>query len=594
MTSTDLRPGDLTDRFRRVVRQFPDRVAVRAVDGALDFAALDHRSRRLAGALAAAGVGPGTRVGIHLGRTSRLVVALVAVWRAGGAYVPLDPSYPADRLAFMMADSGLVAVIADEPVPGRPDGVALVPVDPPTTTVAPLDVDRDPDDAAYVIYTSGTTGKPKGVQVGVGGVEQLVHALEADDVYPSEHRTVAWNASISFDASVQQWIRVLRGDTLVLLDDEARTEPEALVALLEDHAVTDIDFTPTHVLAVREHLDHLAERRVASGGSPLRLLVGGEAIPGALWEGLVARGLAGGLEAVNLYGPTECGVDATAAWIGGATPHIGTPLSGVKGYVLDERLRPTPPDEPGHLYLSGPGLAHGYVGRSALTAQRFVADPFDDGGARMYRTGDRVRERPDGTLEFLGRTDRQAKLRGFRIELDEVGHVLAEHPRVASAAVVLSGGRELVAYVTGSATEGEELRAWCATRLPPHMVPGRVAHLDRMPTTAGGKVDFADLEGRAPRSPAGPEARREGGGVEDLLCAVWGDILGLDAIDAEDNFFALGGHSLLAITVVSEVKKTFAVRIKTADVYRFPRLGDLAGHIRQVAAETARPAVPAS
>lgn len=580
MNTGEIRSDDLSHRFQRVVREFPERVAVRAVDEVLSYAELDRRSRSLTGALAAAGIGPGARVGIHLERTTALVVALVAVWRTGAAYVPLDPAYPEERIAFMAADTGMEVVVVDGNDPCL-DGVETVRVDGGASSTDVADVLRDPVDAAYVIYTSGTTGKPKGVQVSVGNVEQLVRALEDKGVYGPGPRTVAWNASASFDASVQQWVRVLRGDTLVLLSDDQRTEADTVVTLLDELAVTDIDFTPTHVFALREQLDDLADRVVAAGRPALRLLIGGEAIPDGLWSALAARSRSGGVEAVNLYGPTECGVDATAAWIDGPTAHIGSPLRGVGALVLDEELRPVPSGTAGQLHLSGAGVADGYLNQPALTAQRFVANPLANDGSRMYRTGDRVLERVDGTFEFLGRADRQVKLRGFRIELDEIGSVLEEHPSVDSAAVVVSGGRELVAFVTGPARDTDELRSWCESRLPRHMLPGTITRLDRMPITAGGKVDHLELENQCGTRGSASATDGARDTAEGLLRSVWAEVLGQEHIDVDDNFFALGGHSLLAITVVGQVRKTFAVKIKTADVYRFPRLGDLASHIEE-------------
>ncbi|WP_328457314.1 non-ribosomal peptide synthetase [Amycolatopsis sp. NBC_00438] len=546
----------LLPRFRDAVRRSPERIAVRDTAATLTFAELDRRTAALAGALRAHGVGRGDRVGVGLGRGVDLVVALLAVWRTGAAYVPLDPTYPADRLAFMAGDAAIRALVSTTTPAWLPaDAVVVDPAaeGPRTDDTAVSDLDP-----AYVIYTSGSTGRPKGVPAHHGAVAALVAALEQAGMYAGEPRVVAWNASVSFDASVQQWARVCRGDSVVVLDDDHRTDPARLVAWLDECAVTDLDLTPSHWTALREHLL----------GRSLRLFIGGEPIPEPMWRELAESPL----EALNLYGPTESTVDATATWIAGpGGPHIGVPLAGIRAHVLDDALRPA---AAGELYLSGPRLTAGYLGRPGLTAERFVPDPFGEPGTRLYRTGDEVRWSPGGALEFTGRLDRQVKLRGYRIELGEIEAVLRDAPGVTAAAVVLRED-QLVAYHVG----GERPQVAAAGKLPEYMVPTAYVRLDALPRTPNGKLDTAALPAPVAEGGAAPS-----GPVEELIADVWSEVLGRDGVGADDDFFALGGHSLVALRVVARLKKNFGVPVSTKDVYRHPRLADLAKHVAALGA----------
>ncbi|MFG2142740.1 amino acid adenylation domain-containing protein [Streptomyces sp. NPDC048696] len=563
-------PQDLVARFLATAAAVPDRIAIHAPDASLTFAELGERTARLAGRLRALGVGRGDRVGVSARRGVHWAVAPLAVWRAGAAYVPLDPAYPDDRLAFVAADARLRAVVSDTGALPWADGLPVLGPD-ETGEDRFDDVAPGALDPAYVIHTSGSTGRPKGVEVTRGAVSALVDGLEERGVYPAGHRVVGWNASLSFDASVQQWARVCRGDTLVLLSDDDRTDPARLVALFDEHRVTEVDFTPSHWQLVGSRLR----------GRGLRLLLGGEPIPQRMWQSL-----AEGEEAWNLYGPTECTVDATATPVAGPAPHLGHPLAHVRAHVLDETLAPA---DAGELYLAGPAVAVGYAGRPGLTAERFVADPFAADGSRMYRTGDEVRRRADGTLEFLGRSDRQIKVRGFRVEPGEVEDRLREHPAVTAAVAALRTGPDgdtlLAAYcvtVADAAVSDDELRAHCAATLPGHVVPSAFVRLQALPLTPGGKVDTAALpevtavatgEGRAPE-----------GELEQLIAEVWAEVLGRDSVHADENFFALGGHSLVALRVVSRLKRTTGIVLPTKDVYRFPKLSDLARHAESVRA----------
>ncbi|WP_228718094.1 non-ribosomal peptide synthetase [Kitasatospora acidiphila] len=590
MTDLAQKPVDLVARFRATAQRAPDRIAVRGADGELTFAELDQRTAQLAGALAARGVGAGDLVGVSLPRGTQLVVSLLAVWRAGAAYLPLDPRYPVDRLEFMAKDAGIrvlvgepghvlrasgLDVVAPDSVAGDPEAAGSEPV-----AVSPLD-------PAYVIYTSGSTGRPKGVQVGRGSVADLVAALERAGVYAEEPRVVGWNASVSFDASVQQWARICRGDTIAILDEDQRTDPDQLRGLLDAYGIQDLDLTPSHWELVRTCL--------LDGGAdgPLpRLFMGGEPVPERTWQEISKATANGLLEAVNLYGPTECTVDATSAWITGEEAHIGHPLPGTRAYVVGDDLRQlTAPGETGELFLAGEGLALGYLNRPALTAERFVADPFaanGDGprllgdGGRMYRTGDQVRLRADGSLEFIGRVDRQVKVRGYRIELGEVEAAVSSHPRVTTA--LLTGyrdpalGDQLVAYyVADEPPTDAELRDHCAAVLPEFMVPSVFVAVDTIPLTVNGKVDWEALP--APQAAPAEQFVEPRGTVEKLLAEVWAEVLGRDRISADDNFFALGGHSLVALKVISRLKRELGLAVRTKEVYQHPQLRELAGYV---------------
>ncbi|WP_405776074.1 non-ribosomal peptide synthetase [Streptomyces sp. NBC_00859] len=571
--------SDVLERLRLAVRSTPHRIAVHGSDGTWDFALLDEQTRRLAAVLRARGVGRGARVGVCLPRGGGLVVAMLAVWRAGAAYVPLDPRHPRRRLAEVAGRAGLRLLIAE-------DDAALAPLDVPVLTPGTLEgpapqdtpVTPDPRDPAYVVFTSGSTGAPKGVEVTRGGVASLAESLEQAGVYAAQPRVVAWNAGVAFDASVQQWIRVCRGDTLVVLDEADRLDPGRLSAVLERHRVDDLDLTPSHWELLRDVL--LTPR---PDGRRLRLLMGGEPVPEHTWRELAGATERGVLEAVNLYGPTECTVDATAAWITGDAPTIGHELPGVGLYVLDGALRPVPDGSAGEMFLAGPRLANGYLHRRTLTAQHFLADPYGPPGTRMYATGDRARRRADGALEFLGRRDRQAKIRGHRVELSEVERVLERADDVATAHVVPRGegaaDARLVAYVTAAGPVPlcvGGLRRYAAEVLPDYLVPTSFVALTRMPLTVNGKIDTAALPEPQEAAPAAGED------IGTYTAALWQTVLRRELIGPHDDFFALGGQSLAALRVLKNLKDTLGLPLSIRDIYRYPVLTDLVAHLESL------------
>ncbi|MEV6959829.1 amino acid adenylation domain-containing protein [Streptomyces sp. NPDC051207] len=589
----------VTDLLDRLALAPPARTAVVAADRELSFAALRAEAMRIAGRLAARGIGPESVVTLALPRGADLVAALIGTLTAGAAYLPVDPKLPADRRRYLVEDSGadLVVTADDTAGPLAPDTAHVTVSDLLAPAVEDLiAADGDPEDAyrpvpvsgdhlAYVIYTSGSTGRPKGVEIDRSAVSALLAELEYEGIAVPGHGRVGWNASPSFDASVQQWVRLCRGDTLVMIDDDTRADPVLLARFVDEQGLTDLDITPSHAEPL---LDLLTD---GGGPRPLTLLIGGEAIGPALWRRIGDRAAAGVLRAVNLYGPTECTVDSTAGWIDAADePHIGSVLPGLRMRVLDDALNPVPPGGSGELYLAGPRVGRGYRRRPVLTAERYVADPAGDGG-RMYRTGDRVRLLPHGRLAYLGRADGQVKLRGHRIELPEIEAVLTAQPEIAEAVVVLrdevDGAPGLVAYhrpqdPAAGPVDAADLRARLAAELPAYMVPAAFVAVDRFATTTQGKLDRTALPAHARAATAAPAGTAAGPALtrsQALIAGVWSTVLGKTGIGPDDNFFKLGGHSLLAIKLVSRVRAELGVTLPVKAVYANPRLRDLAAHI---------------
>ncbi|MDB1085973.1 non-ribosomal peptide synthetase [Streptomyces sp. ACA25] len=595
-------PADLLDRLARVPASRP---AVVAGDRTLTFGELRAAAGRFAQRLAARGAGPESVVALALPRGTDLVTALIGTLTAGAGYLPVDPRLPAERRRYLVEDAAADLVVVEQAgdatlspeVPHCPVAELTAPSGPPgPQAYRPVPV--GPDTLAYVIYTSGSTGRPKGVEISRAAVSALLTELEEAGIARTDGGRVGWNASPSFDASVQQWVRLCRGDTLVMIDEETRADPALLAGLVDAQRLTDLDITPSHAEAL---LDLLS---AGGGHRPLTLLVGGEAVSPALWERIAAQAGRGVLRAVNLYGPTECTVDATAGWIGaGEEPHIGTVLPGLRMRLLDDRLAPVQPGRTGELYLAGPRLARGYRRRPALTADRFTADPAGGGGGRMYRTGDLCRLLPNGRLAYVGRADGQVKLRGHRIELPEIEAALTSCPGVAEAAVVLRadvhGAPGLVGYVRTAGPEGapelrarltEQLTEQLTERLPAYMVPAAFVVLERFPRTTNGKLDRAALPAPAEPAPPADDAPPQpgdepAGRVEELITRVWTTVLGAARVGPDDNFFKLGGHSLLAIKLVSRVRAEFGIALPVKAVYAHPRLRDLAGHIESLLEE---------
>ncbi|QFZ19882.1 non-ribosomal peptide synthetase [Saccharothrix syringae] len=590
-----LRRPPVLHRVAEQVAAHPDAVAVLDLaDGAsLTFARLDRRANRVAHVLAGLGVGPETPVGLALKAGPDALVALLAVLKAGGAYVPLDPAHPPARLAGLLADCGAPVVLT---APGSRDrfggyrGALLDTSDDAFTGEAaePPAVFPAPDGLAYVVYTSGSTGVPKGVQVQHDTLANLTGAfIDLHGFGPGQR--VLMVPPLSFDASVGDVFPAwCAGAAVVVHPEPAAIGGRDLLELCAEHGITAVD-APAALF--KRWVADLGG--VAADPGPLSVvMIGGEAVPVstvAEWAAVTS----GKVALVNHYGPTETTVCATAhrtvdaAEVDprAATLPIGRPLPGVRAYVLDADLRPAPVGVPGELHVGGLAPARGYRGDPGRTASAYLPDPTVVGG-RMYRTGDLVRLLPDGALEFLGRVDEQVKLRGHRIEPGEVRAALLAHPALADAAVAVRGD-VLVAYVVprsgGSAPELDELRAFCAERLPDAMLPGARVELAELPLTRHGKVDPAALPDPDPTARTTPyEPPRTP--VERALAEIWSEVLEVPAVGRRDSFFGLGGHSLIAAAVLAKVRALLGVTVPLRALFATADLAELAEVVEQAAA----------
>ncbi|MFI9103579.1 non-ribosomal peptide synthase/polyketide synthase [Streptomyces fildesensis] len=572
----------LPELFRAQVARTPSATALVLDDTALTYAELDARVERLAHALAGAGVGPESTVAVALPRSVALVVTLLAVHRAGGAYLPLDTDYPAARMAFMLADAGPVCVITapDAELRDSQAPFVLVGDDGTTLTAGPegsLPTAYDPRHPAYVIYTSGSTGRPKGVVVPHAGIANRLAWMQARYGLTPADRVLQKTPS-SFDVSVWEFFwPLITGATLVLARPGGHQDPAYLADLLQRRAITTAHFVPSMLQAF------LDEPSAARCTTLRRVLCSGEALPAPL--AARCHQVLAATELHNLYGPTEASVDVTAHEVapGAAVVPIGRPVWNTRTYVLDAALRPVPPGVPGELYLAGVQLARGYLGRPALTAERFTADPYGPAGGRMYRTGDLARWTRDGELEYLGRVDDQVKLRGFRVEPGEIEAVLSRHPGIGHATVVLRD-QQLVAYVIaapGRTVEAAELRAHTAAALPAHLVPAAFVTLDALPLTPNGKLDRRALP--APDFAGQVTATEPRTPREKLLCDLIAGVLGLDRVGPDDDFFTLGGDSIVAMQLVGRVRAA-GLTITPRDVFRHKTAAGLSA----VAADTVR------
>ncbi|MEU0126383.1 amino acid adenylation domain-containing protein [Streptomyces sp. NPDC006289] len=592
--ASDLCP--LPGQLARQARSTPDETAVVCADTRLTFEELDRQVDVLAAVLTARGAGPGSRVAVGLPRSTALVVAMLAVMRTGAAYLPLDPSYPADRLAFVIEDSRPVALVATAESARLTDPGGSVPLVDPAAATAETErsepVGPAPHDAAYVIYTSGSTGTPKGVVVEHRSLSNLLdhHRREihgpAEEVLGRRPR-VALSAATSFDASWDPVLWMVAGHELHIVGDDVRRDPQALVDFLVEQRIDAIETTPTYL------------RQMLTAGlltdprhRPRVIALGGEAVDDALWDELAGDPA---LLVFNYYGPTETTVDAVTTRITGGSPVIGRPVAGAGAYVLDPSLHPLPRGGVGELYLTGEGLARGYAGRPGLTAERFMPDPYGRPGGRMYRTGDLARWSDDGTLEFHGRSDRQIKVRGFRVETGEIEAALRCLPGIEDAAVALTapqdGPERLAAYLVTATTEAPapghaEVRDALAALLPGHMVPSAWATVPRLPITPNGKLDTAGLPEAVPVASDGGRPRTP---EESRMCAVFAECLGLPRAGRDDDFFLLGGHSLLAMRLIGRIRGEFGAELPIRALFAAPTPAGLVAALGD--ATPARPAV---
>ncbi|WP_432006444.1 daptomycin non-ribosomal peptide synthetase DptA [Streptomyces parvus] len=586
-----LHTSTLPELFEEQVAARGHAVAVVCEGEELSYKELNARANRLARVLMERGAGPERFVGVALPRGLDLIVALLAVTKTGAAYVPLDPEYPTDRLAYMVTDATPTAVVTstDVHIPLIAPRIELDDEAIRTELAAAPDtapcVGSGPAHPAYVIYTSGSTGRPKGVVISHANVVRLFTACSDSFDFGPDHVWTLFH-SYAFDFSVWEiWGALLHGGRLVVVPFEVTRSPAEFLALLAEQQVTLLSQTPS---AFHQLTEAARQEPARCAGLALRHVVfGGEALDPSRLRDWFDLPLGSRPTLVNMYGITETTVHVTvlpledrATSLSGSP--IGRPLADLQVYVLDERLRPVPPGTVGEMYVAGAGLARGYLGRPALTAERFVADPNSRSGGRLYRTGDLAKVRPDGGLEYVGRGDRQVKIRGFRIELGEIEAALVTHAGVVQAVVLVrdeqTDDQRLVAHVVPAlphrAPTPAELHEHLAATLPAYMVPSAYRTLDELPLTANGKLDRAALAGqwqggtRTRRLPRTPQ--------EEILCELFADVLRLPAAGADDDFFALGGHSLLATRLLSAVRGTLGVELGIRDLFAAPTPAGLA------------------
>ncbi|HEY0725753.1 MAG TPA: amino acid adenylation domain-containing protein, partial [Pyrinomonadaceae bacterium] len=576
--------------FDAQVQEGPERLAL--VDGQrqLTYGDVNAAANRLAHYLRSVGVGAEQRVGVLLPRTTELVVGLLGILKAGGAYVPLEVGYPEERLRYLLTDAGARVVLTAKALKqqlGEVEALRVVCVDEEAEAIGALS-DANPacetvgSNLAYLIYTSGSTGQPKAVGIEHRSATTLLQwALE--QFTAAELSVVLAGTAISFDLSVFEMFAPLSSGGMVVVAENALALPE----LAAGQAVTLLNTVPS---AMKELL-----RLGAVPETTRAVNLAGEALSGQLVREIYEETAV--QEVRNLYGPSEDTTYSTCARLrreSEGEPSIGRPIANTQAYVLDQRLEPVAIGVVGELYLGGAGLARGYLGQAALTAEKFVPHPFArEAGARLYRTGDLARYGNDGELEFLGRQDEQVKVRGYRIELGEIESVLREHEGVAAAVVVASSGqregageagRQLVAYVVAAAGEVAvgELRRYLRSRLPEYMVPAVFVSLEALPLTANGKINRRALAAQAEQELASVGSGAQGDRVrpssvtEEILAGLWSAVLGQTEVSVTDNFFERGGHSLLAVQLLSRIRESFAVELELKKLFELPTIAQLA------------------
>jgi amino acid adenylation domain-containing protein len=573
--------------FEAQAEKTPESLAAIFRGEQLTYRDLNRRANQLAHCLQKLGIGPEVPVGIYLERSLEMVVGLLGVLKAGGAYIPLDPSSPRERLAFMLEDAQVPLLLAQqrllEQLPAHAARVLCLDADGEIIaregTENPAD-EMTTENLAYVIYTSGSTGKPKGVQVSHRAVSNLLNSMRLRPGL-TEQDTVLAVTSLSFDiAALELFLPITIGARLVITTHDVAGSGTQLSEVLAGSGVTVLQATPaTWRLLVEAGWQ---------GNSHLKILCGGEALAPELAAQLVTKGSS----LWNLYGPTETTIWSAVSRVESTEGRtaIGQPIDNTQFYILDSYLRPVPVGVAGELYIGGTGLARGYLNRPELTAEKFVPDPFtQEPGARLYKTGDLVRYRPDGNVEFLSRLDHQVKIRGFRIEPGEIETTLGQHPAVRQSVVVAQedpqGEKRLVAYVVSRQEPNPdvaELRSYLMKNLPEYMLPSAFVFLAALPLTPNGKVDRRSLpapdplrHGRerlvtAPRTP-----------LEHQLTKIWEKVLGARDIGVKDNFFELGGHSLLAVRLFARIERAFGKHLALATLFRAPTIEEQANLLSQ-------------
>ena len=563
------------------VRATPDALALVYGDTQLSYGELDARANQLAHWLQTQGVGPDVPVAVCAERSVELVVALLGVIKAGGAYLPLDPDHPRERLQSMLTDSGSPLLLTQAHLLDSWSGAAGVPVHAlenlalATQPQTAPKVDINPENLVYCLYTSGSTGKPKAVGNRHAGLLNRLQWMQAEYGLNASDR-VLQKTPYSFDVSVWEFFwPLLSGAALVMAPPGAHRDPQALRELIVEHGITTLHFVPSMLQAF-----------VSAGELPLctslkRIICSGEALPAELQRQVLGQTAS---ELHNLYGPTEAAIDVTS-WAcredGNSVP-IGRPIANTQIHILDADLNPVPVGVAGELYIAGVNLARGYQGRPALTAERFVANPYGAPGERMYRSGDLARWRADGAIDYLGRLDHQVKLRGQRIELGEIEAVLLAHAAV-SECVVVARDNQLLGYWVGTEADEAALKFHLGQHVPEYMVPWRLLQLPAMPLSANGKLDRKQLpQVEAQAAATGyVEPRND---AERALARIWSEVLGVERVGVTDDFFELGGHSLLATRLASQIRHQLGVQIHLGAVFETPTVEALARHLEHIPA----------
>ncbi|MED4611883.1 non-ribosomal peptide synthetase DhbF [Bacillus subtilis] len=583
----------LQDMFEKQAVLTPERIALMCDDIQVNYRKLNEEANRLARLLIEKGIGSEQFVALALPRSPEMVASMLGVLKTGAAYLPLDPEFPADRISYMLEDAKPSCIITTEEIAASlPDDLAVpeLVLDQAVTqeiikrySPENPDVSVSLDHPAYIIYTSGSTGRPKGVVVTQKSLSNFLLSMQEAFSLGEEDRLLAVT-TVAFDISaLELYLPLISGAQIVIAKKETIREPQTLAQMIENFDINIMQATPTlwHALVT-------SEPEKLRG---LRVLVGGEALPSGLLQALQDLHCS----VTNLYGPTETTIWSAAAFLEEGlqgVPPIGKPIWNTQVYVLDNGLQPVPPGVVGELYIAGTGLARGYFHRPDLTAERFVADPYGPPGTRMYRTGDQARWRADGSLDYIGRADHQIKIRGFRIELGEIDAVLANHPHIEQAAVVVRedqpGDKRLAAYVVADAAiDTAELRRYMGASLPDYMVPSAFVEMDELPLTPNGKLDrkalpapdfSTSVSDRAPRTPQ-----------EEILCDLFAEVLGLARVGIDDSFFELGGHSLLAARLMSRIREVMGAELGIAKLFDEPTVAGLAAHLDL--AQSARPAL---
>ncbi|MEH2279394.1 MAG: amino acid adenylation domain-containing protein [Nostoc sp.] len=569
--------------FAAQVEKTPDNIAVVFDEQKLTYQELNHRANKVAHYLQSLGVGREVLVGICVERSLDTIVGLLGILKAGAAYLPLDTSYPQERLSFMLSDSQVQVLLTQQKFVDEfsVSGVKTVCFDSDGEAIACQSHENPPSDVtaenlAYLIYTSGSTGTPKGVLIQHQGVCNLAQAqIKLFDVHP--HSRVLQFASFSFDASVWEIVMALGSGASLYMGTQDSLRPGAdLIKFLREHSITHVTLPPTALAALpAEELPNLQT-----------LIVAGEACnPKLIAQWSQERRF------FNAYGPTESTVCATVAecTAGDTQATIGRAIANTQVYILDNHLQPVPIGTAGELFIGGDGLARGYLNRPELTRERFIPNPFDEAGTKLYKTGDLTRYLPDGNIEFLGRVDNQVKIRGFRIELDEIEKLLIQHPDVKQVAVIaredIPSDKRLVAYIVLNQKPEAiiaTLKRFLEEKLPKYMVPGVFVILDSLPLTPNGKVDRQNLpDGDRTRPDLEETFVVPRNPIEEKLASIWAELLGIEPIGINDNFFNLGGHSLIAAQMLSRIRDSFQVELFFHHIFAYPTIAGLAGLIEQ-------------